>query len=243
MSVLRYLVTAGAVAGAGYVAYRIFTRPKAVEIVEPASSLIQTGVMAAEDVQRLVELERAAEIPGLARFLAAVGATESNWASPTRYSAHNDSASEVNASAAAVKGGLDRGLPPLGKGSAAAEFGSGGLFGLLAPYALWAGGPDYPLVDRPPEIVFDPKIAGAIAADMVKRLRKRGIASWDQMKVAWKGLGLALGDPTLASKVSQQVLARAEKRAKEQGLDPTFLDDPIDVSAYPGLTALLARLG
>jgi hypothetical protein len=91
--------------------------------------------------------------------------------------AHNGNASgeqdERDSSRAAYKNNKDRN-PPLKYGEQAAEFGSGGLFGLLAPYFLWTGVPEVgkkaPLLRAPPELVFQPRAAAFGACVYMQRL-------------------------------------------------------------------------
>lgn len=245
----RWGVIAGVVGGlavlGGGAVYAIHRSRRADEADEEEgwiSSLVQTGVMVSQDVALLSATEQAAKIPGLARYLAAVGAGESNWKSPTRWRARNDSKGETAASLAAVKGGLERGLPPLNFAEFAAGFGSGGMFGILAPYGLWSGRPDYPLVEKPPDVIFIPEVSCAIAADMVVRNRKRGVKTWWQMRVAWKSLKVALEDPGLLSDTSRAVLGRMAKRTAEQGLQQPE-NTPIETDDYPGMATLLDLLG
>ena len=74
----------------------------------------------------LLRVEDASRIPGAARFLAVASWRESKW----HPEAHNDSNTEVTASTDAYAARSAK-QPPLAYGLAAADFGSGGLFGLL----------------------------------------------------------------------------------------------------------------
>lgn len=204
-------------------------------------------VLSAADLASLRAVEDAAQIPDLAAFLAIVGAGESNWKSPNPWTAHNLDPKEVDASSKAVDAGVKRGLPPLKYEAEARKWGSGGAFGLLAPYALWSGrSSDYPLRDRPPDQIFDRSIQLACAADTVARLARQDVVhQWLACRVAWKGLQIVKDDPSLAGKEAQDVLARMHKRVGQQNLDALLpvLSRTINTSAYPGLSATLERLG
>jgi len=206
-------------------------------------SLIKTGVMAADDVAMLIKLERESGIHGIALFLAAVGATESNWKSEQRYSAHNTRASEVAASARALAGGMKRGYPQPKYFKEAAAFGSGGLYGLLCPYALWSGKRDKVVLDwKPEDALFDPVVASCLAADFVYRYYLNGIRTWLQCRVAWKSLKYALNEPDSDGEKTKQVVANMVEKTLAQGLD-AVLPNPLDVSRYPGLRELMRRMG
>jgi hypothetical protein len=77
-------------------------------------------------------MEEASKIEGSARLFAVIAYRESRFVT----TAHNGNANEQDerdSSRAAYTNNKDRN-PPLKYGEQAAEFGSGGLFGLLAPY-------------------------------------------------------------------------------------------------------------
>ncbi|MCY1004449.1 hypothetical protein OV079_02465 [Nannocystis pusilla] len=82
------------------------------------------------------------------------------------------------------------GNPGLRYGEKAADFGSGGLFGALAPYFLWTGAPEVrgkaPLLNAPPELVFQPRAAAFGAAVYLQRLLKaHRIDDIPDIKVGW----------------------------------------------------------
>jgi len=133
----------------------------------------------------LLRVEAAARIPGAARFLAVVSWRESKW----HPDAHNDSATEVSYSTDAYTARSPK-LPALAYGFAAADFGSGGLFGLLAPYFLWTGTPELgakaPLLDRPPAAMFDPATSAFAAAVYLQRIvANYEPADWADVRAGW----------------------------------------------------------
>jgi hypothetical protein len=118
-------------------------------------------------------MEETSKIVGSARLFAVIAYRESRFVT----TAHNGNATgeqdERDSSRAAYKNNKDRN-PPLKYGEQAAEFGSGGLFGLLAPYYLWTGVPEIgkraPLLNAPPELVFQPRAAAFGAVVYMQRL-------------------------------------------------------------------------
>ncbi|MCB9702140.1 MAG: hypothetical protein H6711_09615 [Myxococcales bacterium] len=85
--------------------------------------------------------EEQARIAGAGRILAVIAYRESRFVT----TAHNGDAPSETTERAASRRAYDRGKdrnPPLRFGERAADFGSGGLFGLLAPYFLWTGVPE-----------------------------------------------------------------------------------------------------
>jgi hypothetical protein len=80
------------------------------------------------------------KIEGSARLFAVIAYRESRFVTTAHNGNANGEQDERDSSRAAYKNNKDRN-PPLKYGEQAAEFGSGGLFGLLAPYFLWTGVP------------------------------------------------------------------------------------------------------
>lgn len=132
-----------------------------------------------------VFMERVSGIEGSARIFSVVSWGESRW-QPT---AHNKDAVEVSGSKRAIKNRASKN-PKLKYESEAAEFGSGGLFGALAPYFLWTGAPEIgnkaPLLEAHPELMFIPRYAAFAAVVYLKRLL-RGYKITDHLdiKVGW----------------------------------------------------------
>jgi len=114
-------------------------------------------------------MEEVAKIPGSARIFAVIAKRESGFVT----TAQNKSAAERDASRRGYNNSKARN-PPLRYGEQAADFGSGGLFGALAPYFLWTGVPEVgskaPLLRAPPEIMFQPRVAAFGAAVYLQRL-------------------------------------------------------------------------
>lgn len=198
-----------------------------------------------DDLKRLAAIEVAAAIPGLARFLATVGATESNWKIQDPWSVRNDRPAEVAGSAAAVKALAKAGVL-LPHPDDAASFGSGGAFGLLLPYALAAGKPDRPLLGlKGQEFLDNWRYQVAAAADMVVRLVSTGfVKTWRQARVGWDSVVTVKKDPELTGPSATSVLDRTRSRLTERGFGDLWPlpGSEISTGSYPGMKAVLKEL-
>jgi len=191
----------------------------------------------------LLRAEAAARIPGAARFLAVASWRESRW----HADAHNQRDSEVAASRSAYESRRGE-LPQLAHGEEGADFGSGGLFGLLAPYFLWSGvpevGDDAPLLGKRPTAMFDPATSAFAAAVYMQRLLAPHYHpdDWADVRAGWASPSLltsARGGTTY-----NEVRARFLADAAEVGID---LDDPATMphpsaSDWPGVLEVYRAL-
>jgi hypothetical protein len=192
-------------------------------------------------------IEEITRIFGAARYLAIVAKRESAFVT----AAHNGNAAneqdERDDSRKAYANNKDRN-PPLRYGEQAADFGSGGLFGLLAPYFLWTGVPEVgakaPLLNAPPEIVFQPRAAAFGAAVYMQRILKHyRVDDVADIKVGWANPGL-LGKGR-GGATYNDVRARFLADAKSLGIDladATTIPAKLDPSAWPGVPAVFAGL-
>lgn len=200
------------------------------------------------DLRPLFQLvEEVSRIFGAARYLAIVAKRESEFVT----TAHNGNAAheqdERDDSLAAYTNNKGRN-PPLRYGEQAAAFGSGGLFGALAPYFLWTGVPEVgakaPLLGAPPEIVFQPRAAAFGAAVYMQRLLKHyRVDDVADIKVGWANPGL-LGSSRGGEKYNE-VRARFLADAKTLGIDladTQTIPAKLDPSAWPGVHAVFAGL-
>jgi hypothetical protein len=138
--------------------------------------------------------------------------------------------------------------PPLRYGEQAAEFGSGGLFGALAPYFLWTGVPEVgkkaPLLNAPPSLVFQPRAAAFGAAVYMQRLLKQ------LPRRRYRRHQGRLGQPRAARQGPRRetyhsVRKRFLEDAKTVGIDLADVDTipaKLDASAWPGVPAVFAGL-
>jgi hypothetical protein len=200
------------------------------------------------DLRPLFELmAEVAKIPGTGRLFATFAYRESRFVT----TAHNGNATgeqdERDSSRAAYRNQKDQN-PPLKYGEQAAEFGSGGLFGLLAPYFLWTGVPEVgkraPLLQAPPELVFQPRAAAFGAVVFMQRLLTRyRIDDHADLKAGWASPSLLKGDR--GSEKYQEVRARFLDDAKALGIDLTdtsTIPEKLDASAWPGVPAVFKAL-
>ncbi len=194
-----------------------------------------------------MRMEEAAKIAGSARMFSAIAFHESQFIT----SAHNGNAAkeqdERDDSRTAYDNNKDRN-PPLRYGEQAAKFGSGGLFGLLAPYFLWTGVPEVgkraPLLNAPPELVFQPRAAAFGACVYLQRLLAHyRIDDHADIKAGWASpslLGKGRGGATYNS-----VRARFLQDASKLGidlLDTSTIPAKLDASAWPGVSAVFSAL-
>jgi hypothetical protein len=152
------------------------------------------GVVPTDLRALLLAIEEATTIVGAARFLGGVAYQESGF----KVNAHNgdefEEQSERNASYRAYYNHKDRN-PPLMFGEQAANFGSGGLFGALAPFALWTGVQELknkaPLLNSDPRILFLPRVAAFCAAVYLQRvLTYHDVRDMADIKVGWGSISL-----------------------------------------------------
>ena len=195
----------------------------------------------------LMLIEQITRTFGAARYLAIVAKRESAFVT----AAHNGNAAneqdERDDSRLAYVNNKDRN-PPLRYGEQAADFGSGGLFGQLAPYFLWTGVPEVgakaPLLSAPPEIMFQPRAAAFGAAVYMQRILKHyRVDDVADIKVGWANPGL-LGKGR-GGATYNDVRARFLADAKSLGIDladATTIPAKLDPSAWPGVPAVFAGL-
>lgn len=192
-------------------------------------------------------MEEVARIPGSARIFAVIAHRESRFVT----TAHNGNATgeqdERDDSRRAYENNKDRN-PPLRYGKEAAEFGSGGLFGGLAPYFLWTGVPEVghkaPLLSAPPELVFQPRAAAFGACVYMQRILKNyRVDDLADIKVGWANPSL-LGSGRGGEKYND-VRTRFLADAAAVGVDlsdANTIPPKLDPSAWPGVPAVFAGL-
>ncbi len=191
-----------------------------------------------------LQMENLSTIAGSARVFAIIAARESAFVT----TAHNGNAEgeqdERDSSALAYKNNKDRN-PPLKYGDDAAAFGSGGLFGQLAPYFLWTGVPEVgakaPLLSSPPTAVYEPALAafGAVVylQRIVQHYRTDDIAD---VKAGWANpqlLGSARGSPRY-NETRNRFVGDAEKL----GISLAELPKKLVVTKWPGVLAVYKSL-
>ncbi|MBL9105132.1 MAG: hypothetical protein JNL82_29570 [Myxococcales bacterium] len=200
------------------------------------------------DLRPLFELmAEIGKIPGSGRLYSVIAYRESRYVTTAQNGNASGEQDERDSSRAAYKNGKDRN-PPLKYGEQAAEFGSGGLFGLLAPYFLWTGVPEVgkkaPLLQAPPELVFQPRAAAFGAVVYMQRLLTQyRIDDHADLKAGWASPSL-LKDGRGNEKYNA-VRARFLDDAKAIGIDlsdSSTIPPKLDASAWPGVPAVFKAL-
>ena len=181
-------------------------------------------------------MERVSGIDGAGRIFAIIAKREAGFVA----TAHNSSAHETGASRRAYQNAKGRNQP-LKYGVEAGEFGSGGLFGALAPYYLWTGVQEAkanaPLLNSRPEIMFLPRVAGFGACVYMQRLLDNyQIDDHADIKVGWaspsllkKGRG---GDKYKA--VRDRFFSDAKKLGVDLA-DTSTIPAKLSASRWPGV--------
>ena len=188
-------------------------------------------------------MEQVSRIRGSARIFALISYREAGF----KPGAHNDSKQETKASSNAYRNAKDRNQP-LAYGEASGEFGSGGLFGALAPYFLWTAVQEMkgaaPLLGAPPAVMFSPRIAAFGAVVYMQRLLTYyRIDDHADIKVGWARPSLLRG--TRTGSLYKNVRTKFYADAAKLGLD---LEDtttiPKDLSAedWPGAATAFTAL-
>jgi hypothetical protein len=189
-------------------------------------------------------MERHSGIDGSARLFAAIATRESNFVA----TAHNNSDAERKASRRAYNNIKDRN-PPLPYGEQAAEYGSGGLFGALAPYFLWTGVPEVgdraPLLSAPPEIMLLPRVAAFAACVYLQRLVAHyRLDDHLDIKVGWASPSLLVDDGR-GSSTYKAVRDRFNSDVLALGIDLTdtsTIPKKLSAERWPGVPKVFAEL-
>ncbi|MFY0539988.1 hypothetical protein [Nannocystis pusilla] len=136
-------------------------------------------------------------------------------------------------------------------GEEAAAFGSGGLFGLLAPYYLWSGWNSLkekaPLLDAEPQTVFFERCATFAGIEYMRRLLTGyDIRDHADVKVGWASVSL-LSDKNRGGEDYMAVRTRFAEDVQESGIDLGKLPDikqMIDDAKkrWPGVQAVFDKL-
>lgn len=196
----------------------------------------------------LLAAEEASQVSGAARLLAIIGYRESRF-DPN---AHNgnalDEQRERDASTTAYTQNKARN-PSLAFGEAAASFGSGGLFGALAPYFLWTGvqelGTKAPLLGADPRIMFLPRVATFAACVYLARLLKNyDVQDLPDIKVGWGSVSLLKGEGR-TSETYRSIRNNFVADAAALGIDladAATIPPRLSAERWPGVVAVFERL-
>jgi len=219
--------------------------PRAADV---SGDLVRNWGETPVDLRPLFTLaEQTSRIVGMSRVLAVIAYRESRFVTTAQNGNAAAEQDERDSSRDAYKNRKDSN-PPLRFGELAAEFGSGGLFGALAPYFLWTGVPEVkdkaPLLNAPPSLVFQPRAAAFGAAVYMQRLLTQyRIDDIADIKVGWANpglLGKGRGGETYLS-----VRKRFLEDAQAVGIDLAdivTIPAKLDASAWPGVPAVFTGL-
>lgn len=139
---------------------------------------------------------------------------------------------------------------PLKYGNRAADFGSGGLFGALAPYFLATGLPEVgksqmPLRDSDPRIVHLPRVAGFGAAVYLERLiNNYTIDDHLDIKVGWGCPCWLVGDAREGNS-RKRVRDYFAEHFAEVGIDrsdTSTIPEALNADDWPGVLTVFERL-
>ncbi|PCC73188.1 hypothetical protein SAMN02745121_08211 [Nannocystis exedens] len=206
-----------------------------------------------KDLRPLLLLaEEASGIVGAGRILAVIAKRESAGFVVT---AHNGDEVDEQAERDASRKAYERGKatnPALSFGEAAADFGSGGLFGALAPYFLWTGvaelGAKAPLLGADPRMMFLPRVATFAAMVYLQRLLDHyQVDDHGDIKAGWASPSL-LVDPPKGGRGEETYTAVRERfyaDAKSLGVnlsDAATIPAKLSAATWPGVQAMFDRL-
>ena len=192
-------------------------------------------------------MEKSSRIVGSARVFATFASRESAFVTNAHNGDEADEQRERDASRKAYDGQKAKN-PKLRYGEEAADFGSGGLFAALGPYFLWTGiqelGDRAPLLQAPPELVFEPRVAAFAAAVFMQRILKHyRVDDIPDIKAGWASpslLGKGRGGETY-----HEVRARFLSDAKKLGIDlgdTKTIPPKLDPKPWPGVQAVFDAL-
>ena len=193
-----------------------------------------------------VLMEETSQIVGSGRVFAIFAFRESKFIT----TAHNGNAAaeqdERDSSRDAYENNKDRN-PPLKYGTEAAAFGSGGLFGALAPYFLWSGVPEVgnkaPLLNSHPNLCWQPRAAAFGAVVMMQRLLQNyRVDDVPDIKVGWANPGL-LGK-SRGSQKYLDVRTRFLSDVAALGIDlnDSTIPSKLNADRWPGVPAAFKAL-
>ena len=195
-------------------------------------------------------MEESSGIVGSGRIFSAIAYGESRWI-PTAHNGAGDEDTDQRERAASRRAYENRKAknPPLKYGERAADFGSGGLFGALAPYFLWTGtvaiGHRAPLLDADPRIVFLPRVAAFGACVYLQRLLNNyRIDDHLDIKVGWASPSLLVGERR-TSATTKAVRSKFSEHAATVGInlvDAATVPSVLSVAAFPGVLELFEAM-
>jgi len=233
---------AGSMKTGGFTWTNVRPPPRAADV--PDFDLTTNWGKTPGDIRPLFALmEVISGIKGSARIFAVISKREAGFVA----SAHNSSKREVDASRRAYDLAKDRNRP-LKYGPESAEFGSGGLFGALAPYFLWTGAVAVkdaaPLLSSRPEIMFLPRVAAFHAVVYMQWvIANHRIDDHADIKVGWARPSLLRSGR--GGSTYQAVRTRFFDDAEALGVDladTSTIPATLVAKDWPGVTSIFKQL-
>ncbi len=219
--------------------------PTRHELENPDSDLDSNWGSTPENLRPLfMRMEEISTIRGAGRLFSVIAYGESRWNPEAR----NDSDHEVDASRRAIENRADKN-PALKFRDEAAAFGSGGLFGALAPYYLWIGvtevGKRAPFLNHHPNSMFSPRNSAFFAMYYMQRLlRFYDIRDHVDIKAGWAALSL-LTEKGRMSKSYEGATTAFTQHAASVGIelrDEHTIPKTLNASGWPGAINAYSRI-
>lgn len=198
-------------------------------------------------------MEQASGIPGSARVFSVISYGEARYV-PTAHNGDGTSSRdrvERIQSARAWKSMQSRGyteqLVPFGR--AAADFGSGGLLGMLAPYFLASGAvslgkANAPLIRQDPRIIFVPRVSAFCGVVFLAGLLTNPnyqVLDIPDVKVGWGSPSFLTASQRGGEAYSTRH-AKFQRQATEVGIDLAALPPKLSADAFPGVMPVFEQI-
>ncbi|MCB9756713.1 MAG: hypothetical protein H6713_42895 [Myxococcales bacterium] len=215
-----------------------------------SGDLVNNWGMTPEEFRPLFMLmEEVSTIVGSGRIFSVIAYGESRWV-PTAQNGDGDTDRDKRERAGSKRAWENyKGRnPELKFGQQAADFGSGGLFGALAPFFLWTGviplRSKAPLLNSDPRIMFLPRVAGFGACVYMQRLLDNyQIDNHADIKVGWASpswLKSGRGGDNYNT-----VQKKFKRHAGEVGIDlndESTIPAKLSTENWPGVMSVLEQL-
>ena len=193
----------------------------------------------------LTATQKAAGIPYLWVYSAICAQGESEF----NPKAHNTSKKEITGSTDGLANGLKRGNPSPKHATEIKNFGSGGLFGALAPYFAWIGldVSFMPFLRRKPALMFEPEASAIFMAHYFWRITAPMYANGRKLnffdvRVGWASPTMLKSSPF--GKNAEAVRGRMREAINFIGWDEDWVASlPVTREPYRGIKAVAGAFG
>lgn len=182
----------------------------------------------------------ALKMPHMWAFMAVVMRREAGF----KANAQNTDKHEVTASQNAIANGLKRGNPPPKWAVELGQFGSGGLFGALAPYFAWIGLDEgyMPFLNRRANLIFNPDASAVFAGHYAWRvLSNYKVRDWFDLRTGWASPSVLKNDPD--GTTAKGVRSRMQQDIDALGLQWLAQAPLPNPKLYPGINVTAPMFG